>query len=231
VSYKVYDHTIPAEVAVYKAMRQRVFDCFEEGMTEEQDFIVSIEGMGSKIWDSTVRQRLISGLWREERQMRNEARRAAERAAAKKTEEEQERLEEQRLANRPRVKSQTKQVTSRFKKAKTEKERRWIPGYPGWKIDSKGHVFAPSGEEAKYRANRRFQWCARVKDEDGDWLDRNIHTLMVAAGFLESVESKKARRLTPQQEHIKACGGDRQEAEAEDPELHGVDPETGEAVQ
>ena len=91
-------------------------------------------------------------------------------------------------------------------------------------------MFAPSGEEAKYRANRRFQWCARIKDEDGDWLDRNIHTLMVAAGFLESVESKKARRLTPQQASIRAHGS-REEAEACEPELFDLDPETGEAVQ
>jgi hypothetical protein len=225
----IYDHNVAEQREVYKQMRLRVEACYDEGMTDHKEIAVSVEGVGTKMFGGDEALHLATSLAVNIGQRRqseaNAAKRAAEKAAADKAAEEQEKLEEQRLANRPRVKSQTKQVTSRFKKAKTEKERRWIPGYPGWKIDSKGHVFAPSGQEAKYRANRRFQWCARVKDEDGDWLDRNIHTLMVGAGFLES-----PAELTPQQESIKAHGS-QEEAEACDPETFGLDPETGEAVQ
>jgi hypothetical protein len=226
-----YDHTVPEQAAVFKQMRAAVERCLDEGLTDYMAVAAAVEDIGVKMFGGNEAKQLAISLALNTSQRRAQEASAARRAAEKVAAEQQEKLEEQRLADRPRVKSQTKQVTSRFKKAKTEKERRWIPGYPGWKIDGQGHVYAPSGEEAKYRANRRFQWCARVKDENGDWLDRNIHTLMVAAGFLESVESKKARRLTPQQEHIKACGGDRQAAEAEDPELHGIDPDTEEAVQ
>jgi len=226
----IYDHTVPEQAAVFKRMRAAVEKCCDEGMTEYLEIAAAVEDIGIKMFGgdeagSLARSLAITTSMRRQAEA-NAARRAAEKAAADREAEER----EKQLADRPRVKSQTRQVTSRFKKAKTEKERRWIPGYPGWKIDSKGHVFAPSGEEAKNRANRRFQWCARVKDENGDWLDRNIHTLMVNAGFLESPAEKKARKLTPQQESIKAHGS-REEAEACDPETFGLDPETGEAVQ
>ncbi len=182
-----YDYNDPAQAAVYLQLKSEVNALLDSGATETQDFYAIYTGV--KLWGTENQQRLIWGHLFAEKQRRSEEARRLEKVeeAAKPT-----------PAIRSVVRSQTIQgkaaATKRFKKAKSETERRWIPEFPGFKIDAKAHVYKPSGEEAAYRFNHKFQKCARLKNEDGEWRELNVYNLMVKSGFEESLQDKRARK-------------------------------------
>jgi len=187
-----YDYNDPEQGAVFLKIKETVEQLFNEGVSQE-NALIFVEYLGSRLWPDAVTRNLAAGHYRTLKQSKDEAERKSKWEA-----EQAAKPAPAATVSRPVVRSQTIQgkaaATKRYKKAASETERRWLPEFPGFKIDAKGHVYKPSGEEAAYRFNHKFQKCARVKHEDGDWRELNVYNLMVKAGFEESLQDKRARK-------------------------------------
>ena len=188
--HDVYNWRDDEQAAVYLKLKAAVEGCFKEG-TDLDTTLQATEYLGSRMWPDDVTRRLAANHYVCVRQEKENADHLAKLKAEQAS-------KPAAPITRPVVRSQTIQgkaaATKRYKKAKSPDERRWIPGFPGFRIDARGHVYKPDGTEASYRANQKFQWCARLKDEDGDWPQVNIYDLMVKAGFVEGRYEKRDRK-------------------------------------
>jgi hypothetical protein len=202
-----YDYKIPEHVTAFRQLRADVEQCVREGINLQATLAKLADTVCP--WETRETEKFIGGFHWEASQKIQEAARAAKVAAVEPPP-----ATPTPTPAKPRtaLRSQTRQAKkAKFSPAdKSALEKRYIPEYPGCRIDSNHHVFKPDGTEATYSFNKKFRTCARIKHESGKWKEPSIIELMELVGFRETYRARKERQAT--------AYNDRAEAHAEDPE-------------